>query len=128
MIGAVLAGYDCDNAGELLCLGDIDALDNAVRDGAAEDLAVNHALGVDIGGIESGAGNLKRSVLADLALTYGIVFFFCHCASSYQPPHCAMGPALYTLSGLGRVSSLTSPAACFFITSFACMIASIILV
>ena len=128
MIGAVLAGHDCDDAGELLCLGDVDALDYAVRDGAAENFAVDHALGVDIGGIESGAGDFKRCVLADLALTYGIVFFICHCASSYQPPHCAMGPALYTLSGLGSVSSLISPAACFFITSFACMIASIILV
>jgi|GEM_PF-5656998 len=128
MVGTVHAGHDRDDAGELLRVARVDALDYAVGDGAAEYLAVDHPLGVNIGGVERSAGDLQRGILADLAFADGIEFFVCHCLSSYQPPHWAMGPALYTLSGLGSVSGLTSPAACFFMTSFACMIASIILV
>ena len=127
MIRSVHTGDDSDNAGELFGLARVNALDDAVRDGAAEDLAVDHSLGMNIGRIEGGAGHLQCGVLTDLSFADGIIII-CHDVSSFQPPHWAMGPALYTLSGLGSVSSFTSPAACFFMTSLACMMASMILV
>ena len=81
-VGAVLAGHDAYDAGELFRLGGVEALDNAVRDGAAENLAVQHALGVDVRGVYGLARNFEQGVLAGFALADGIVLchFFASCS------------------------------------------------
>ena len=73
-IRPVLAGDHADDAGQLLRLGGVDALYNAVRDGASEYFSVDHALGVDVRGVLRLARHFEQCVLADLALTYRIVF------------------------------------------------------